>query len=147
MLCDCHRWSLLSWKGKQKLCLLFLSAGFPSTPLTEHLTEKKKQKHFVATTELTHPTAPDGISVISVWPTKAHSQPKKTADVDGRWIEMQHCQMNYRHFYHRRRLAIRKVLTDPWYKAEFNSSVKRQKGPDHHQWLNDCCTRSQRFRL
>ncbi len=69
MLRACHLWSLLEKQGKQELCLRLLSAGFPSTPLTELLMESEN-KQFVETTELIETTAPDRFLVIQPGPQR-----------------------------------------------------------------------------
>lgn len=70
MLQACHLWSLLEKQGKQEQRLLLLSAGFPSTPLTEPLMESEKQKQFVETTKLIERTAPDRFLVILPGPQR-----------------------------------------------------------------------------
>lgn len=116
---------LRSREKKKELCLLILSAGFPSTHLTELRMESKKQRQFKRTTELAQPAAPDRFLVILPGPQRLihilkNCRITQTTNRSVRfdtvkWITTSKSEL-CKAFYPMLRLAIRKVFTALWQK-------------------------------
>lgn len=108
-----------TWKAKQELCLLFLSVGFPSTPLTE----SKDTEAIGGKAELAQTTAPDRFLVTQrgrQW--LIHFLKNCTIRLSmNRFIRFGDVKRNTtsklcKHIYRTLKLAIRKLFTASWRK-------------------------------